>query len=426
MTDPALPDDHSQMWSRRIVARASWTVLDQGLLALANFAGNVILARWLMPVEYGGYMASSALFWLILTAYNGLMSDPMMVFGSGRFRDRLPSYFSILIVFHWCASAIISAGLAATGLLFILGGATALGWSFVGYALAAPAVLLLLLVRRAVYLWSYPRLAAVAAGVYMIGMVSIMYFLYGTAMLSSFTAPLAAAGAGILGTFMLIAARPFQMWSSWPRDFMHRVAVDHWHYGRWAVTSGMVSWAPAGAYYLLIMPLLTGLEGNGALNALWNLVMPAIQVCVALSLLLIPAFSRRRQDRRSVALIRITMPVMVAGASLYAVVIGLTGAEIINLVYSGRYTQYSHLAWLVGVAAVPNAAIAVSDSALRAYERPDLVLWANVISTIATCVAGAAAVAAWGVLGGVLGLLARDVTTMFVELWLVHRTVGSH
>jgi O-antigen/teichoic acid export membrane protein len=92
------------------------------------------------------------------------------------------------------------------------------------------------------------------------------------------------------------------------------------------------------------------------------------------------------------------------------------------LLYSGRYTQYANFAWLVGLIALPTAAIAALGSALRAYERPDRVLWAYVVSAVVTCTFGVAAVATWGLLGAILGLLGGYVTTMLVMLWWVLRT----
>ena len=117
----------------------------------------------------------------------------------------------------------------------------------------------------------------------------------------------------------------------------------------------------------------------------------------------------------------VALIVLVAGAIFYTLVVGLFGGPVMDLVYRGRYTQYSHLAWLVGLIVLPSAAIAVLGSALRAYERPDLVLWAYVASTAVTCVFGVAAVATLGLLGAILGLLAGYVTTMLVMFWWMLR-----
>src|SRR6266851_3248455 len=247
MTDPvALCADTppSVSWHRGVIGRASWTAVDHSLLGLANFAGNLVLARWLLPAEYGGYVSASALFWMIANVHNGLLIDPMMVFGSGRFHDRLSSYFAVLAVVHWCISTMTSIGLAAIAVGLILWGSLVSAWSMIGYALAAPAVLLLALLRRTVYLQSHPRLAAFASGVYTIGMLALIYALNRTATLSSFTAPLAAAGASAVATVGIMAMQRVPLWSRRRDPFMRQVATAHWRYGRWAVVSSILSWIP--------------------------------------------------------------------------------------------------------------------------------------------------------------------------------------
>jgi O-antigen/teichoic acid export membrane protein len=93
---------------------------------------------------------------------------------------------------------------------------------------------------------------------------------------------------------------------------------------------------------------------------------------------------------------------------------------LIDIVYRGRYTQYADLAWLIGLIVLPEAAIATLGPALRAHERPDRELSAYVASAAVSCI-GIAAIARWGLVGAVLGLLAAHVTTMLVEFWWVLR-----
>jgi O-antigen/teichoic acid export membrane protein len=425
VSEPATLDSSTPIsvaWFRGVIARASWTVIDQGLASFSNFAANLVLARWLTPDGFGGYMAASALFWLALCAHSGLLIEPMMVFGSSRFHDRPSSYLAVLTIFHWGVSAMMSVGLATAGLALMLCGSRTSGLSMLGYAVAAPVVLLLWLLRRSFYIWSHPRLAAIAGGVYMVGMVAILYTLYRSATLSSFTAPLASAGASILAIVTIIGMRRFPLWSPWRGNFMREVAAAHWRFGRWAALSGIISWAGGGLYYLIV-PMLVGLEANAALNVLGNLIMPAVQLNLAAMLLLVPALSRARQDRRAASLMWKALLVLVAGASIYAVVVGVFGGPLIDLVYQGRYTQYAHLAWLMGLVVVPFAAGVAFGSALRALERPDRELSAAVVAVAVTCV-GIAAIASWGLLGAILGLLASRLTAMIVALWWVLRLKG--
>ena len=408
-------------WFGRVVGKISWTVIDQALLGLSNFAANLLLARWLAPAEYGGYVAASAVFWMIAGLHGGLLTEPMMVFGSGRFRDRLSSYFAVLAVLHWGISAMIAVGLACAGLALMLWTSTVSGVSMLGYALATPVIALLWLFRRTFYVQSVPRLAAGASAIYMAGMLAIMYALDRWAALSSFTAPLAAAAASGLAIGHIVVWQRRRLFSAWRDDLMKEVAGAHWRYGRWAVVSSILTAVP-GSLYFLVVPPLVGLDANGALNALIILIMPAAQTYSAFTFLLVPAFGRIRQRRSATSFLLQVLIVLVVSASLYALLIGQFGRPLMDLLYRGRYTQYADFAWLVGLIALPMAAIAVLGSALRAYERPDRVLWAYVISTAVTCTFGIAAVATWGLPGAIVGLLASYITTMLVMVWLVLRT----
>lgn len=409
-------------WSSRALGQVSWTIIDQALLGLSNFAATLVLARWLIPIDYGGYTVATAVFWMIMAPYSGLLHEPTLVFGSSRFHDRLPSYTAVLAIFHCCISAIIAGGFAAAGLCLVFWGSKISGFSLLGYALAAPVVLLLPLLRLILYVRSAPRRAAGAAGVYMAGMLSILYLLYRSAALSAFTAPLATAGASGLAIACMIAGRRFELSSLWQdREFARRVLSAHWHYGRWAAVTQTLEAFPSSFYYFLV-PLLVGLEANAALRVLMVLIMPAIQANLGCRLLLVPALGRIRQHGSAAPVVWKALIVVVGGACLYALLIAEFGRPLMDLLYRGRYTEYAHFAWLIGLIPLPFAAMDVLASALRAHERPDCVLWANVISTVVTCTFGGAAVAIWGLLGAILGLLGGYVTTMLVMAWWILHT----
>jgi O-antigen/teichoic acid export membrane protein len=404
----------------RVVDQASWAIIDQALYSASSFAVNLILALWLAPVEYGGYMAATAAFWVSFNVYDGLLIQPMMVFGSGRFHDRSNPYLAILLGFHWWIAALISTALAIGGLTLMLCGSQTAGSSVLGYAVTAPSFLLFWLVRRKFYVWAHPRQAAAACAIYVAGLLIIIFALHYAAMLSPFTAPLGAGGASALAVAAIVGMRRFPWRLAWRGDYRREVASVHWRYGRWAVLTGVAGWA-SGSLYYLVVPALAGLEANASLNVLWNLVMPAILLNFAATALLVPAFSRARQHRRAASLRRVLLLVLVAGASLYALLVALFGGTLIDLVYRGRYSQYAGLAWLMGLIVLPTAATTIFAAFLRAHERPDREVSASLSAAAVACF-GIIAIEAWGLRGAIGGLLASSITTMLVLLWWVVRT----
>ncbi len=44
------------------MGQVSWTICVRALLSLSTFGVNLVLARWLDPAAYGGYVTASAAF----------------------------------------------------------------------------------------------------------------------------------------------------------------------------------------------------------------------------------------------------------------------------------------------------------------------------------------------------------------------------
>jgi O-antigen/teichoic acid export membrane protein len=408
-------------WLGRIFRQIYWTVLDQALVGSANFITNIVLARWLVPVEYGGYVFASTLFYLITSVYAGLVSEPAMVFGVNRFRDRLSPYFAVVTSLHWYLSLILAGGVAAAGLVLICWGCKPCGSGMLGYAFAIPFFLRMWLLRRTLYVRSLVPLAAGMGGVYLAGVLAMIYMLYRFAVLSAFTAPFAATSASVVAVATCMSMGPARVQSPQGGNFTREVAAAHWNYGRWAVLRGLLGWLPNSLYYF-VLPILAGLEANAALNALFALILPATQVNFALWLLLVPVFGRMRQRRRFVPVVWAAAAALAAGGALYAVLIGLFSRPVMNFLYAGRYDQYAHFGWLIGLVAVTNAVNAVLGSALCACERPDRALWANISAVTTSCTFGVIATAIWGLLGAILGFLAADLAATLASLWLFLHT----
>src|SRR3712207_1992334 len=79
---------------KRWVTKGLWAVLDQGFFASSNFVLNVLLARWLAPADYGAFSLAFAVFLLIGSLHTAVLTEPMLVFGPGKYKDRLSEYMA--------------------------------------------------------------------------------------------------------------------------------------------------------------------------------------------------------------------------------------------------------------------------------------------------------------------------------------------
>src|SRR5579859_395061 len=81
--------------------RGGSSILQQGMFAGAHFLTNILLARWLSPASYGAFALVYSFFLLILTGSMALFFEPLLVFGPGRYANRLSSYVVILVKLHF-------------------------------------------------------------------------------------------------------------------------------------------------------------------------------------------------------------------------------------------------------------------------------------------------------------------------------------
>ena len=72
-------------------------VLDQGLISGSNFVVIVLLARWLVPEQYGAYAVALGINVLLFTVYQSLLLEPMSVFGGSSYRECLRGYLGSVL-----------------------------------------------------------------------------------------------------------------------------------------------------------------------------------------------------------------------------------------------------------------------------------------------------------------------------------------
>ncbi|MGE4442830.1 MAG: lipopolysaccharide biosynthesis protein [Desulfomicrobium sp.] len=354
---------------RTWTGRGFWAVTDQALFAGANFLVSILLARWLEPAEYGAFSLAYAVFLLLGTLHTGLWTEPMLVYGSGRFRESFTSYQRVLLRCHWrfAGAASLIFLLLALGLWAF--GARELALSFLGLTLAAPTVLYLWIVRRGAYVLLNPRLAALGGGLYLLLYLGLTFLFLRTNTLGTFTALLAMAAAGFVSAEII----------RWRLDKETEQIVNseevqklHWRYGRWALLAGVFSWVPGNIFYL-ILPVFHGLEAAAHFKALMNLLMPILHINGALGQLLVPGMVRALAHGKLVPFALANLAVLSTLATLYWLLLIALGPQIMEWMYEGKYFHDAGWFLWLGLMPVLAAMVVVMSSVLRAVERPDVV-----------------------------------------------------
>ncbi|MGB9177716.1 MAG: hypothetical protein WCB68_00605 [Pyrinomonadaceae bacterium] len=397
------------------LGRGAWAVSDQGLFAVSSALLNILLARWLTTSAYGAFAVAYSVSLFIGAFHTALLTEPMLVFGSGKYADRWSGYLSVMVGWHWVLTGAGSLLLLCAGATFWLIGAGLFAQAFVGLAAAAPFTFLTWLTRRAAYARLHPRLAAASSAIFLALVVAGLFSLKFFNVINLFSAMLVMGTASAVAGIWLLS----RLRGDSPRGEGQPVASrealrGHWAYGRWALATSILMWVPLN-FFFVVLSVRVSAEASATLRALTNLVLPLLQANAALGVLLLPSLVQRSIDRASFAkLLRSALTLFAIAASLYALAVGVSGQMIIHVVYGGKYDSSAGLLWLLLLIPLFDGACVVLAAALRSMERPDRVFWANLIAACFVLTIGVAATSALGLAGAAYGMICADILAVMV------------
>jgi O-antigen/teichoic acid export membrane protein len=401
---------------RGYTRKGAWTIVDQALFAGSNFVLNFLLIQAVSGDAYGAYAVAFAIFLLFGTLHTGLLTEPMLVFGAGRFSGGFRSYLAILRRGHVFFGFAACAALALAGLVASLFDKTMLSGSLYAASLAQPFILYLWLMRRACYVHLKPKWSAIGGIVYAVVLLAGVVL---TARLSLLTVPLVF---GLMALGSLVGG----VWIAlWLRRYLPddegdvskpQVLAEHRRYGGWAVATGVLAWLPSNIPFL-ILEFAHGSAAPGILKAMLNFIMPAAHAYAALSILLVPVFVRAQSQDRLRSLVMVTAAALVVANVVYWVLIGSFGPDLIRLLYRGKYLEYGGYLWLAGLYPIVSGVAVVVRTALRALERPNFVFWSGVASSVCALTLTLFLIVRFGVAGAIAGIsinMVVELTTMFI------------
>ena len=405
--------------------KAVWTLADQGLFSGANFVISILLARWLTSSAYGAYSLAYSVFLICITLHSAILVEPMVVFGSGKYANRLSRYARALFGGHLLFTIPVSILLLLLAISFGHLYSVAVRNAMLALACGAVVILLLWLVRSMFYILLWPSRSALASGVYFVVLIATVIGLKKANLLSALTAFLAMAVASLMASVISVLAT-MNVWRfKGTKIRAMEMAANHWKYGRWALCTAIIQWFPGNIYFALL-PKWMGLEETGALRALMNIAMPVLQAITALSMLLLPSLVRQR--RAGPAGMNRTMMgyllLFFCGAGVYACAICLLKERVFQLVYSGKYSAYAGLP-LVLAALLPfgSTFTAVLANGLRALESPNRLFWCYLASSLSALTIGLPLASVKGVTGALIGMHVSAVLTITMMLVLYRKAL---
>jgi O-antigen/teichoic acid export membrane protein len=407
---------------RRWTGTGSLAVADEFLFASSHLILNLGLARWLPPFEFGAFTIAYAVFLLFGAVHTALLTEPLMVFGSGKYKELFDAYLRVLVRAHLTVTIVAGVILVMVSVSTLAGATVSRALLYLG--VCAPVLLLSWLVRRACYAKLLAHVAALGGVLYSATLfIGLIWLAHAERVSIGSSLVLMAVSSAVASLFMMYRLRSPQ--AAGPAAGVARqVLQDHWEYGRWALGSAVLTWVPSSVYYF-ILPRLAGIEAAGALKAVMNFVLPVLRGYLALSLVLLPSLCRTSSVATFKKRIDVALPLYVVPALVYCVIVIVYHERLFHWIYLGRYTAAS---WLLPVAApmvIAAGVGAVYATALRALQRPQGVFWSYALASGATLSAGVWLTLRYQLFGAVLGLTLSYVITAVASAVHVARATAT-
>lgn len=428
-------------------------IIDQGLFAGSNFLLNVLLARWMIPDQYGAYVIGFAWFLIAQNLYEALVTEPMAIFGAGKYSGQAKRYFGAAFLFHIWFSLLVAIPFFV-GAALIQHDSPLIGISLFANALLMPALLARWLFRQPFYVIGNIRPAVIGSILYLVTIIAAIVVFYAIptvettlsiyamqsaastpvfwvvdgSLLNPFTAVIAnGIGGAITALVMIFGFLKPQFGST--AEVRHReVYATHLKYGRWSSVEHLLMWFPNNIFYL-IMPLMYDLSVSGALRALTNVEMPVYLTLTAIGSVILPSFVRTYTNHGYDALmhrVRNVRLMMLGITGLAAIVFIIGGQWIINLLYDGKYDSYTTLPILISMAAhlALFGLTAPLDLSLRSQGLIRHNFMARLLPNILTVTVGMYLVSEYGLLGAKLSPVLTVAAHWGVLIYL-HRRVAK-
>jgi len=369
---------------------AGWAVTDQGISAGTHFLLNILLARWLSPADYGAFAVAYSVFLLTASSHAALISEPMLVFGAGKYAPVFRRYLGILLCGHAGLAVGIAVLLAIAAVVLKAGGTAAVSQAILALAVASPFLLLFWLLRRAFYVGLKPQWAAGGGAVYLAFVLAGTFGLRARGWLSPASALILMGLAGLGVSLGLLALLRPQLASAGPPPSIRNALTDSWAYGRWAVGVGVLIWLTNNAYYV-VLSMTASLEEVATFRALFNLLTPFHHITLALASIILPVMSRQFSTAGIPGvrkLVKYYLSILAPLGLLYALAVGASADLLVEIAYGGKYSTYARYLWPGLALPILWPAVSVLGNSLRAVNLPKQVFWAYLLSSAVVVAVG--------------------------------------
>lgn len=393
---------------------------DQVLISLTNFLATVMVARYATPTDLGVYAVGFSALTLTRNTMEGLVIQPLNVYGAGMGDDEFAAYASSTAVIQFALACLTAAVSALGGWLLMQSGNDVAGPALFGLWFVLSFWQLQEFVRRLLY----TRRRVLAAFINtLLGSLTRLGLLWwwGRAATLNGVRGLEAIGWGAVIALLAGLWANRRVWC-WRSLSLPETWQRNWDFGRWMMGSTLANWISVEFYPVLTAGMVS-FAAAGAYRAIQNLVAPIHALLRATDTFLTPRAAAGFQNEGAPAVRRVLRLIYIFNGLPVLALLGFAlvfPRQILGFLYGETYLPYSPGVVLMAIFYALWFAYWPLQTVLKASRQSKPIFVANLLAIGLMFSLGLLAIRWWGVYGTLAGQILNAVAVNAV-LWTAWR-----
>ncbi len=398
------------------ISQGFFSLADQAVASITNFATGVILARSCTKDEFGLYMLGFTVILLVTDIQTSLIATPYMVYAP-RLKGIKHALYSGSTLVHQVVFSLITMLVLAVGVVVAHFGIGPQGLPRVMGALTSVIALIMLreFVRRVCFAQLKLKAAFVfdaSVGVAQIAGLVLIGRLGWLSANSAYWVIGGVCGAGVI-------------WWLWADRGFYRPRADasiadlkrNWTFGKWVFASGLL-WTASTNLYPWLLAFFHGAAAAGTFAACMGVVSASNPILLGIQNLIGPKIAHEYAHNGPIALRRLVLRISwIIALPLLLLTLALIawGDPMVGMLYGHQYSGNMAVVAVLACNLLVTAVAFAFSRALFAVERADLDFRLNLAAIAIMATLGVWLVRSYGPLGAAIGLLTAIVLTSMVR-----------
>jgi O-antigen/teichoic acid export membrane protein len=363
------------------------TLLDQSVVSFVHFLTSLLLARFLVPAEYGIWVLAYSVLIFAYGVQQALIISPMMVLGAAKKGDEAKNYFTSTGIMQAIFGIIVIIILFLTsGILHIIYKKPETTYIFLAMSIISFTFLGQEFFRRALFTQLRTKAALkndiLCYGLQITGIIAFFYLGILNAVNTFWIIGLTTFLAIIYGYYQCLnVLKPrLAKWRS--------IIKENWDFGKWLLGSTLTTWT-SGQAYIFIAAFMLGPIAPAVLRACQNIFGPTHILLRGIENIF-PSMASKKYSKHGIkslnSYLKKVLLLLAIAMGIYGLLASFSANFLLKLLYKKQYSEYGNIVILFAIMYFISTLMRVPGVGLQAIKKPKGIFYAYLISTIITIV----------------------------------------